>query len=236
MSRALQYLTDDLLVTWREGSNRIFLFLPPLLLLLGVFAWPALVAAYPAAEPYGLTALLVLAIQGGVLFGFITGFALLEEKDQGLLSVYRVAPIRFHSLLLLKIIFPWTATFVYLLLLLSLNSMLAVTGFPLLLAAFALSLLTPTMALLVGALGRNKVEGLTWFKGLDLLALVPLLGLLLPEAWKWAFSLLPTHWSVQAMASYEAGFLGEAYFFMGIAIFFQLSLVAFALRLLERRL
>ncbi len=235
MIRSLQFFAHDLRITWRDGSNRIFLLLPPLFILLLHTALPLAIETYPEITPYAPAILAWIVIQGGILFGFVTGFTLLDEKDNGLIAVYKISPIPFYRFLFLKILVPYAATVLYALVAFHFNPVFSLSGLPLVVAGLTFGLLTPVMALLIGALGRNKIEGLTYFKALDLLILIPLLAFFLPEGWEWSFSILPTFWSVSAIEQINLGETNHFFLYMAIGAVFQVGLVVLGMQLFRKR-
>lgn len=236
MNRSLFFLGQDLKLTWRERSNRVFLFLPPLFFILLHTAVPAILEAYPIVQDYGMVLLSGFVIQGGILFSFVSGFMLLDEKDQGIFPVFQVSPAAMTQLLLLKLAIPFLITLLYALLCLAVNPIHSFSGISLLLTAVAYALLTPSAALLIAALGKNKVEGLTYFKGLDMLFLAPILTFFIPEVWKYAFMILPTYWTFQAGALGAEAANGEFFLHAGVSLAFQSAMIVFSLWFFKRRL
>lgn len=236
MEKTLLLLRQDLRITWRDNSTRFFLLLPPILFLLLNSVIPSLLETYPVILEYKAPLLFAFALQGGLMFGFVSGFLLLDEKDQDLLSVYRVLPLSTNSFLLMRMLFPFLSTFGYVLLVLAFNPLHAFQGAPLVLTALNLSLLTPVLALLIATLGKNKVEGLTYFKMLDLIVLTPFLPFFLVEQWQYPFMIVPTFWPVHGGAASMAGQDETFYLFMGIGIIYQLVVIGGSIAFFKRRL
>ncbi len=199
-------------------------------------AIPPLVETYPIILEYRAPLLFAFALQGGLMFGFVSGFLLLDEKDQDLLSVYRVLPLSTNAFLGMRMLFPFLGTMIYVLLVLAFNPLAQFSGLPLVLTAFNLSLLTPVLALLIAAIGKNKVEGLTYFKMFDLIVLTPFLPFFLAEQWKYPFMIVPTFWPVHGGASHLEGEYEIFYWYMGIGIVFQLGIILASMKFFRRRL
>lgn len=174
---------------------------------LGLLLWgvPPLLTAFPVVQPWAALLLDGMVLQGGIMFGMVSGMLLLDEKDQGLITVYRVAPISFGKWIALKMAFPLLATFAYALTCFGINPVLHFGILGLLFSAIHFALITPLIALLVAALAHNKVEGLTWFKFVDLIMIAPFLGFFLPEPWGKLFFIFPTHWAFDAIFALHAG-------------------------------
>ena len=205
MSSTIRYLLYDLRLTWRESSTRTFLLMP--FVFLGLLLWgvPSLLTAFPAVEPWSALLLDGIVLQGGIMFGMVSGMLLLDEKDQGLITVYRVSPIKFGRWIALKMAFPLLATLAYALTCFAINPVQHFGVVPLLLSAVHFALITPLIALIVAAAADNKVEGLTWFKFVDLVMIAPFLGFFLPAPWSQIFMVFPTHWAFDAIFAMHAG-------------------------------
>jgi fluoroquinolone transport system permease protein len=236
MESALKYLRYDIRITWRESFTRIFLFVP-LFFFCGLqLAVPLLLEAYPEIKPWSPLLLDGIVFQGGLMFGFVTGFLLLDEKDLDLVTVYRVAPLSFGRFLLLKMAFPFLATWVYAIACLSFNPILQLNGIALIVTSIHFALITPVGALMVAALGKNKVEGLTWFKFVDLILIAPFLGFFLPKPWANLFWIFPTYGVFDAPKAWAEGDQLRFWIDHGIGIPFLLAMIALSVWVFKRRL
>lgn len=236
MQKALTLLKQDLRISWRDTSTRVFLLIPLVLFALVNLGGPALLEAFPEAVDYAPPFLLILALQGGIMFGFISGFLLLDEKDQDLLSVYRILPLPIMQFLAMRMLFPFLGTLVYILALLAFNPVFSFTGLELFLTSFNLSLITPTLALLLGALAKNKVEGLTYFKAMDLILLIPILPFFLDDTWKYPFMVVPTFWPLHGANAWMEND-GETFFlYQMIGLVFQALVIVAAARTFKKRM
>ena len=236
MQKTLLLLRQDIRISWRDSSTRFFLLVPPILFIILHTVIPSLLEEYPVIMEYKAPLLLVIALQGGLMFGFVSGFMLLDEKDQDLLSVYRVMPLSTNGFLVMRMVFPFLGTLIYTLLVLSINPLFQFTGLALVLTAVNLSLLTPVLALMVAALGKNKVEGLTWFKAFDLVVLTPFLPFFLSDGWQYPFMIVPTYWSVQGGAAHIAGLPDTFLIYMSIGLVVQTGVIAIAMWFFRKRM
>lgn len=234
METTFRFIRNDLKVTWRDSSARIFLLLPVVFFLLLQTAIPSLLAAYPVVLDYGAYLLGAFTFQGGLMFGFVSGFLLLDEKDQDIFSVFQVAPMSLERLLTMKISFPFLGAFFYGVLTLAFNPIHRVGGLDLVLLPLCFALICPLVALWVGALGRNKVEGLTWFKAIDLVLIVPLLGFFLPGNWEYVFAVVPSYYAFKGVEVVELGGNALAWELIGLGL--GTALVAVSVWFFKRRM
>jgi hypothetical protein len=151
----------------------------------------AALAAFGVADitPFIVPVMLLLP---ATLIGWVTGFLLLEDRDEGTLLALDVTPVGKSGFLLYRV--GVTAT---------LAAALTLYAWPLVIpeAPFGLAV---TLALVVGAnaivfavalpaIARNKVEGLALTKLTNLLAVVPLLAAI-PSPWRYLGGIVPSYW------------------------------------------
>lgn len=127
-----------------------------------------------------------------VLIGWVTGFLLLEERDEGTLLALDVTPVGKSGFLAYRVS---VAT--------ALTTALTLYAWPLVMAGYS-PLTVLAAAILVGAdtivfaailpaIARNKVEGLALTKLSNLLMLVPLAAAI-PSPWRFVAGIFPTYW------------------------------------------
>ena len=146
---------------------------------------------------YMLIVSFIFAMVMPSLLGMMTGFLLLDEKDEGTLQVLKVTPLQPSKYLRNKMILPCTVgvglNFIGIMI-----SGIEITNNALLLIVLTLaSLLAPTFALLIGTYANNKVEGFAFVKLLGLAFIAPLVAYFVPEPIQWIFGLLPVYWPVK---------------------------------------
>lgn len=168
-----------------------------------------------------------MIVFGPGIFGFIVGMLILEDRDQGILTVYRTAPISRHGYLLYR------GSIAFLFALVSIPPALIVVDLahpPLsvvLLSAALGALGGPVIALALGLLASNAIEGIALSKLLNVFLLGPaILIAIIPEPWQFIAGMIPVYWPVK---TYTAGAAGDsvwlAYWVIGVAIH-VISLIA----------
>lgn len=132
------------------------------------------------------------------LIGWVTGFLLLEDRDDGPLLAVDVTPVG-------KVGFLWyrvTAT-AAVVLVLTLAATTAVTpqldAGRRLAAAVMVAGSAVLAAIVLPAVARNKVEGLALTKLTNLASIVPLLAMV-PSPWRYAAGVVPTYWLGELLA------------------------------------
>lgn len=111
----------------------------------------------------------------------LSGFMLLDERDDDTLTALRVTPASLQGFTFYRLLTGFALSVLYILVttpptgLLSLADTLRAVP-----AAFLASLFAPLTAMLLGALASNKVEGFAVMKGFGLLMMGPLMAYFVP--------------------------------------------------------
>jgi fluoroquinolone transport system permease protein len=132
------------------------------------------------------------------LFGYIAGFMLLDERDDGTLQALRVTPLSMERYLVYKMAVPVLMGVVAVYIFVPVVGLITVPYAPLLPIALVAALTGPIFALLLASLAANKVQGLAVMKGLSLVLIAPMVAYFVPTPWQWLFALAPTFWPLKA--------------------------------------
>ncbi len=224
LTSILRTARNDFKLIFRDPSLRIFFFMP--LLIVWVVAWfcPFLVRNYPNTADYIIYIVILSCTQASTMYGFIYSMVFLDERDTEVAKVYSILPISKNKLLLGRLLLPYVlsvfSTFVVLLVqpFFTDYSWVMFGIFSLL-----FGLLTPIMALVVATLSSNKMEGMTWYKGLNLLVSLPIAAFFLPD-YAYFFAFLPTFWPYWSFYHFLTA---ESYvLFLAVAFVIELLVVA----------
>lgn len=195
MKKLVTLVRNDMRQIFRDRTLILFLFAPLLLILFIRFFVPFITKLYPVVTGYHDIIMMFGSIQTAIMFGFITSFMILEEKDENVLQVIRVLPVSPLYYILYKLLFATFFSF--------LGSFLVITfggiAYPglggSLLVSLQAGLAAPFITLVVGTFAKNKVEGMAYFKGIDLVLNIPLLALFTTGAIGFIAAVLPTYWT-----------------------------------------
>jgi hypothetical protein len=141
---------------------------------------------------------IVVLVLPAVLIGWVTGFLLLEDRDEGVLVAVDITPIGKTGFLLYRVTITAIVAAV-----ITAGAVLAVA--PSLgpaahiLIVLAVAVEAVMAAVLLPAIARNKVEGLALTKLTNLAAVVPLLALI-PSPWRYVAGIVPTYWIGELIA------------------------------------
>jgi fluoroquinolone transport system permease protein len=190
----------------RVSRDGMLLFLAALPLLLAAAyraTEPELVAALDGrldAEAIRIIAAALMLLLTPLMFGFIYGLMLLDERDEGVLAAVAVTPAGKSGFLLRRMVVPAVWTVFASLVVIGLGGMQFTFGV-LASAALLAALQTPIMALFVGAFAPSKVEGMALSKVGNVIIAIGALGVLVPPPLRWAFAVSPHYWLVALLAA-----------------------------------
>ena len=204
----------------RDPITLLLLAFPVLLLFLSSYVLPLVLRSLPPMEALaaqGVTLLMVMMVAsfGGIMAGAMATFMLLDHKDEHTLHTISATPLGLPGYLLFKMGYVYATAVISIFLVLFGTKILAADAYMLMgvrlldrldagdIAAFSLvsALTAPLLALLLGALSKNKVEGFAWIKGSGMLTFIPLL-LLLPAfhgARQYFLGIFPNFWASKAL-------------------------------------
>jgi hypothetical protein len=169
---------------------------------------PLLYAARPALDAaalsaFGVTELsrylmpLVLIIPA-MLIGWVTGFLLLEDRDDGPLLAVDVTPVGKGGFLIYR--GAVAAAITGAITLWACRLLIPDSGWVLaVLIAVLVGIEAVLAAVILPAIARNKVEGLALTKLTNLAAVVPLLAIV-PSPWRYTGGFFPTYWVGELLA------------------------------------
>lgn len=209
----------------------IFAFVP----LVGFGIWGADIDNW-VSQSIGLDnfthyALPVLLVVPATLFGWVSGFLLLEDRDDGPLIALDVTPMGRSGFFGYRI--GITAIVAFALTLLGLLILApGMNGFVATIISVLLALEAVCFAFALPGIARNKVEGLALSKVLNLFSIMPLLALI-PAPWRYLTAPLPTFWLGELIYNPQALPLPFA---IGAALIIHLVCVWLCARLALNRL
>jgi fluoroquinolone transport system permease protein len=165
-----------------------------------------------------------------MMFGFVTGFLIMDERDENLLTVLRVMPISRSAYLIYRMAFMSVLSFIYILLFPALTGLIDISIFDYLPIAVLLALFTPVMGLIANIVANNKVQAFAVFKMLGGVFFLPLFAFFINNDLKYIFGIIPNFWTFMALdkllntGNQDVVFLGIGfiYHFVFLAVLFYL--------------
>jgi len=180
---------------------------------------------------------MMLANIVAVIFGFITAFLIMDERDENLLTALRVMPISRSKYLLYRMTLMTVLAFAWVSVLPALTGLIDIPFLLYLPVAVMFAMIVPIMALLVNVFASNKVQGFAMMKMLGGVFLLPLLAFFLHgslEFMRYVFGVLPNFWTYMALkGALDTG--AHDFLHLGIGLAVQIALIVVLFRVFNRR-
>jgi fluoroquinolone transport system permease protein len=180
----------------RDPLYIFFGIYPVILGIVGYFLVDYMEGRTPEPWPQILAMFLILIT--GYVFGALTAFTLLDDKDDNVLMSLKITPIDVKSYVLVKLIvsyiFGVIATVVITFATGFLSGSSAIT---IIAISFVAALQGPGVVLIVNAFSENKVEGFVYMKMTGLILILPVVAFFY-TAWQEVFLVIaPGFWSAR---------------------------------------
>jgi fluoroquinolone transport system permease protein len=142
---------------------------------------------------------MLMVITIPMMFGFATGFLIMDERDENLLTVLRVMPISRSAYLIYRMAFMSVLSFIYILLFPILTGLIDVSIIDYLPIGVLLALFTPVMGLIANIVANNKVQAFAVFKMLGGVFFLPLFAFFINSDLKYILGIIPNFWTFMAL-------------------------------------
>ena len=142
---------------------------------------------------------MLMVITIPMMFGFTTGFLIMDERDENLLTVLRVMPISRNAYLIYRMAFMSVLSFIYILLFPVLTGLIDVGIIDYLPIGVLLALFTPVMGLIANVVANNKVQAFAVFKMLGGVFFLPLFAFFINNDFKYILGIIPNFWTFMAL-------------------------------------
>lgn len=198
MNTLLPLSISDFKLVFRDSSLRIFLVMPLLIFLVVLLAMPYFIEQYDNALAFLSIVLMGASVQTSIMFGFIYSMVLINEKDLHVAKVYGILPVSKTGFTLSRLVLPFLMACVMTFLLLFIQPFYEFNLLAVVVISVLCGLMAPLLTLLVAIFSKNKMEGMTWFKLINLLVSLPLASFFIPK-YASLFGVLPSYWAFQSL-------------------------------------
>ena len=148
--------------------------------------------------PFMMSMLIILT---PAMFGWLTGFTLLDDRDEDILTYMSVTPIKKSGYVAFKIAGPVVFGFFWTFLILLIAGLTPINILKLIPVAFMAALQAPIFALFVASFAKNKVEGLAIAKLGGLVFLAPFAAYFIKSGWSYLAGIIWPFWITKAYLS-----------------------------------
>jgi hypothetical protein len=150
-------------------------------------------------EQYYPLLFMLMVITIPMMFGFTTGFLIMDERDENLLTVLRVMPISRNTYLIYRMAFMSILSLIYILLFPVITGLIDVSIIDYLPVGVLLALFTPVMGLIANIVANNKVQAFAVFKMLGGVFFLPLFAFFINSDLKYILGVIPNFWTFMAL-------------------------------------
>lgn len=152
-----------------------------------------------------------------MMIGMLTGFMILEERDEDLLTYFSVTPLSKSGYLIYRLISPIVISLILTLVLLQLTSLIKIDLLQLLPVILLASLGAPIIALFMTSFAQNKVEGLALGKISGILPFAALAAYFIKSNWQLLAGVFPSYWISKAFLLRNTKYYWF-YLFLGLVV------------------
>jgi hypothetical protein len=235
MVQIRKLLTNDIRNILRDRLLLYTAFLIPLIIIIFtrlVIPWLS-ENIVPLQQYYGVLFMLMVTTVP-MMFGFVTGFLIMDERDENLLTVLRVMPISRNTYLIYRMAFISILSFVYILLFPVFTGLINISILDYLPIGVLLALFTPVMGLVANIVANNKVQAFAVFKTLGGVFFLPLFAFFINNDFKYILGVIPNFWTFMALDKILT--TGQQdYVFLGIGFVFHLILLGVLFYLFNKK-
>ncbi|MCA9742577.1 MAG: hypothetical protein H6695_18410 [Deferribacteres bacterium] len=215
----------------RESTLLLVLFAPLALLLFLRFALPQLSGIVQAQfdidlREYDLFIFAFMSLIPSLLFGMVSGFIMLDERDEDIIAFIAVTPLQKSGYFLYKLLSLTAVVFAFFFVLTGQAGLVQLPLLSSVVLASLIALEAPIGALFLAAFAENKVEGLALSKALGVMYVGPFVAFLVDSNWQFTAGLFPPFWIAKA---FQHAVQLDLTFFLYAAIGLLVHLVAIGL-------
>lgn len=207
----------------------IMFFLPVIFLIICRIPVPILSEYFPEIKNYYWLVEASFCILSGSTPAFLTAFIMLDEKDEHLISVLKTTPVPYPRIISYRVFFLMLTSFFFTLIFLSFNKLVAHSLLTVLLTSILASFVPALLLLFILPLARNKIEGVTLFKGINMILFIPIAAFFVAPEWKNVFGIIPFYWIYELLHTNEGtnlisffiGMLANSSFLFLLVLYFN---------------
>lgn len=239
MARILFLLSYDLKSIQKDLMTMISIFAPILMALFFRFTTPVLDRAFFQGTPFtssdqNLVIGLLLLLTTPVMIGIMSGFILLDEKDEGVAMSIAVTPFQLKGYLLYRLTLPMVISLLLAFPVLIIGGFTEIMTLRLLPFLLLILLETPLIALFMASIAENKVEGLAAAKVVSIILAIPIAIYFIDHPAMMLAGIMPPYWPLKGYLMTISGWNLTDLLFLLIGILYHLLLLYYLLKRYER--
>ena len=130
-------------------------------------------------------------------------FGLLDEREENLIMVFKILPIPPSIFILYRISFMLVFGILFSFIILYFSGLLEISIIQAILISVEFSIMAPVTALTILSFAKNKIAGMTFFKLMMVVLIVPAASMIMYSPWKVLLGIIPMYWTYQSLAVAE---------------------------------
>ncbi|MDQ3393654.1 MAG: hypothetical protein M3512_06015 [Bacteroidota bacterium] len=203
MRKILALSYHDFKIIFRDKVLMVILFIPLLMGAILLWGVTPLMKELSIAQEYYPLIVGLFSVVSAISPAYIISFIMLDEKDEGVLTVMRTMPLPPLHFIAYRILFVLVFGFLTALFILTVSA-LSLAIIKIFLIAVHISFIAPIVAVAIITYSKNKIEGLTFLKGINFLSILPILSFFSGTIGKVLFSIIPTFWVFHAIMHFNS--------------------------------
>lgn len=217
----------------RDPMMRFMVFYPILFGIIGRFVLPWIAEAGGFnMDLYADLIVVILTLMIPHIYGALTAFSILEDRDDNILTSIRVTPLSIHQFLSFRFVMVLILSFLACTYVMWFSDIGNIPVKNILAIAFLASLGAPMTGLFINAFSKNKIEGFAVMKGVGTVIVFPIIALFFMDKKELFFSFAPGFWPAKAISSIIRGegilFLTYSqYYYFGLVYVLLLNIIVY---------
>lgn len=217
----------------RDPLMSFMIFYPILFGIIGRFLLPWIADASGfKIDMYADLIVVILTLMTPQIYGALTGFSILDDRDDNILTSIKVTPLGIHQFLSFRLIIVIVLTFTACVYVMWFSDIGDIPFKNILAISFLASLSAPMTGLFINSLSQNKIEGFAIMKGTGVLLVFPIIALFFIDKKELFFSFAPGFWPAKAISSLIRGegilFMSyNQYYFIGLIYVIILNIISY---------
>ena len=213
--------------------TRFMLFYPLLFGLLGryVLPWADGVSNFNI-DVYADLFVVILGLFTPQIYGAITGFSILDDRDDSILTSIKVTPLSIHQFLSFRLAMVLFFSFISTAFVIWFSNIGNLPAGNILAISFLASFAAPVTGFIINSLAGNKIEGFAIMKASGIIMFLPVAALFFTDVKELIFCIAPGYWPAKAISSIIRGsgklfMTYDQYYFIGLAYVVFLNIVLY---------
>ena len=176
--------------------------------------------------------IIILTLMTPHVYGALTGFSILDDRDDSILTSIKVTPLSVHQFLSFRLIMVFCISFLACIFVMWFSNIGNIPMRSILAISFLASLAAPMTGLFINALSQNKIEGFAVMKGTGTLLIFPVIAWFFLDKKELFFSFAPGFWPAKALSSLIRGegilpLTFNQYYYIGLTYVILLNIIVY---------